>query len=110
MSKHTRDTSFLQKITIFQQYGSGEKKIAGVREYGENIFELEIISIDMALPPVIDNTSEFLPDNISTDLVLDFLKHQDLSHDLVAMCAKREIPIISSGKKLLNKWVMTPPT
>ncbi len=99
-----------QKITIFQQNGSGENKIAGVREYGDEIIKLEIISIDDVLPLLIEDAGEYLPGHISADLVLDFLKHQDLSQDLVALCAKMEIPIISSGKKILNKWVMTPPT
>lgn len=104
------DNSGMQKITIFQQNGSGENKIAGVREYGDEIIKLEIISIDDVLPLLIEDTGEYLPGHISADLVLDFLKHQDLSQDLVALCAKMEIPIISSGKKILNKWVMTPPT
>ena len=99
-----------QKILIFQQNGSGEQKIAGVKKYGEEQFELEVFSIDEVLPPVIDDTSEYIPSDISCDLVLDFLKHQDLSHDLAALCAEKKIPIISSGKKTTGKWAKTPPT
>jgi hypothetical protein len=40
-----------QKIVAFQQNGSGESKIAGVRKYGENRIVLEVISIDVPLPP-----------------------------------------------------------
>lgn len=99
-----------QKIIVFQQNGSGERKIAGIRKYAREVIELEVISIDEALPPVIDDGREYLPDQIDADLVLDFLKHEDLSHDLVALCDKQSTPVISSGKKLLSKWVLTPPT
>jgi hypothetical protein len=99
-----------QRVLIFQQNGSGEQKITGVRKYGGNQFELEVISIDEPLPPVLDDTSEYLPSDISCDLVLDFLKHQDLSQDLVTLCSEKKIPIISSGKKIIDKWVKTPPT
>ncbi len=99
-----------QKVLIFQQNGSGEQKIAGVKKYGEDLFELEVFSIDEVLPPVLDDTSEHIPSDISCDLVLDFLKHQDLSQDLAALCAEKKIPIISSGKKIINNWAKTPPT
>ena len=99
-----------QRVLIFQQNGSAEQKIAGVKKYGGDQFELEVISIDEPLPPVLDDTSKFLPSDFSCDLVLDFLKHQDLSQDLVAFCSEKKIPIISSGKKIIDKWVKTPPT
>lgn len=99
-----------QRILIFQQNGSGEQKIAGLRKYGGDQFEVEVFSIDQVLPPVLDDTSDYLPSEIFCDLVLDFLKHQDLSQDLVSLCAEKKVPIISSGKKIINKWVRTPPT
>jgi len=99
-----------QKIIVFQQHGSGEKKIAGIREYAEDSIELAVISIDEPLPPVIEDGSEYLPERLDADLVLDFLKHPDLSHDLVALCHRQQIPVISSGKKIPSKWVLTPPT
>lgn len=100
----------LQRLTIFQQNGSGEQKIAGVREYGTDICTLEIINIDGELPTVIDDTSPYLPSELNADLVLDFLTHQDLAHDLAALCKRLQVPIVSSGKKLPVKWAMTPPT
>ena len=45
-----------------------------------------------------------------SDLVLDFLTHPDLSYDLAIMCRKKNIPIVSSGKKTDLGWVLTPPT
>ncbi len=99
-----------QKVTVFQQQGSGERKIAGVRLYGGDIIELDVVSIDLELPPVIDDSSEFIPEDLAADLVLDFLKHNDLSQDLADLCARKSIPIIASGKKIDNRWVVKPPT
>ena len=99
-----------QKIVVFQQNGSGESKIAGVRKYGGDRITLEVISIDDPLPPIIEDTSEYLPGKISADLVLDFMKHPDLNHDLAGLCRDQRVPLIASGKKLEVKGVHTPPT
>jgi len=99
-----------QKVMVFQQLGSGEKKIKGLRQYGKDIFELEVVNIDEILPPVIDDTSAYLPADISCDLVLDFLRHNDLSTDLADLCAQKDIPIIASGKKIVGRKAITPPT
>ena len=99
-----------QRIMVFQQNGSGERKISGLRKYGGDSFELEIVNIDDILPPVLDDTSAYLPGDVSCDLVLDFLRHSDLSTDLAVLCEKKEIPVIASGKKITGKGVMTPPT
>jgi len=99
-----------QKVMIFQQNGSGKLKIEGLQKYGRDLFELEIVDIDDILPPVLDDTSEFLPAQISCDIVLDFLQHSDLSTDLAALCSKQEIPVVASGKKINSPGVLTPPT
>jgi hypothetical protein len=99
-----------QKITVFQQNGSGEKKILGISRYGSNRFDLEIVSIDAPLPPIIDDAKEYIPQDIQADLVLDFLKHPDLSHDLAVVCRDKKIPVVASGKKLRVKGVLTPST
>lgn len=99
-----------QRILVFQQNGSGEGKIAGLRKYGGESLALESISIDQTLPAVIDNTAAYLPQNFQADLVLDFLKHPDLSHDLALICTRRNIPIIASGKKTSVEGALTPPT
>ena len=100
----------IQKIVVFQQNNSGEKKIAGIRKYGENRFDIKIVSIDTPLPQVIDDARQYLPREIRADLVLDFLKHPDLSHDLAQICRKQNIPVVASGKKLRGKGILTPPT
>ncbi len=99
-----------QHILVFQQNKSGESKVYGMREHGGNQFVLETISIDEALPTVIDDGREYLPSDIKTDLVLDFLKHPDLSHDLGILCRELGIPVVASGKKSLTSGVLTPPT
>lgn len=99
-----------QKILVIQQSGKGENKIQGIRQFGDEKFSIEIISINDSLPLIIDNTEEILPAAITADLVLDFLTHPDLSYDLAIMCRKKNIPIVSSGKKTDLGWVLTPPT
>lgn len=99
-----------QRILVFQQNGSGESKIQGIRRHGKELFIIETFSIDQSLPPILDDTSEYLPRDIQADLVLDFLKHPDLSHDLAAACAERKIPVVASGKKFKGQRVFVPPT
>ncbi len=97
-----------QKITVFQQNRDGENKIRGIREYGRDAIVLDVISIDDPLPPVIDDTTPFITGPGDTDLVLDFLKHPDLSSDLAVQCVEKGTPIVASGKKVRIKGVFTP--
>ena len=99
-----------QKIVVFQQGGSAESKIAGIEQYGEDLFDVRVIAIDENLPPVIDDASGLLPADLDADLVLDFLKHPDVSEDLARLCDRLKIPMIASGKKIRGKHVITPPT
>jgi hypothetical protein len=104
------ETNPQQRILVFQQHGSGERKIQGLREYGGNRFDIRIISIDETLPPVLDDATGYLPRQVDADIVLDYLKHPDLSEDLSAMCHEKNIPVVASGKKLRVSGVFTPPT
>ena len=99
-----------QRILVFQQNGSGEKKIEGIRRYGDGLFEIDIVSIDASLAPIIDDAGEYIPEDFHTDLVLDYLKHPDLSFDLSMVCQKKKIPVVASGKKFRVKGTLTPPT
>ena len=99
-----------QRILVFEQNGSAVSKIQGIKRYGESRFLLEIYSLDVFLPPILDDTREYLPKEIQADLVLDFLKHPDLSYDLATKCSNGNIPAVASGKKLRVKGVLTPPT
>jgi len=104
------DAAATQKIVVFQQNGSGEKKIAGIRKYGGDRFVLEVVSIDTPLPVVVDDPEVYLPRNIKADLVLDFLKHPDLSHELAEVCSQEKVPVVASGRKWRGKNILTPPT
>ncbi len=95
---------------MFQQNGSGKNKIDGINKFGEKQFLIETYDIDDPLPPVIDDTSEYLPETIEADVVLDFLKHRDLSDDLSSLCKKLNIPVIASGKKITTGEAVCPPT
>jgi hypothetical protein len=97
------------KILVFQQGGRGESKVKGIRRYGKDQFEISSITIDQPLPPVVDDASPYLPSTIRADLVLDFLKHPDLSHDLALLCRRLGIPIVASGKKTTVDGTHTPP-
>ncbi len=99
-----------QRLLVVQQNGSGEAKIAGLRKYGGDLFEIEVWNVDVLLPPFLEDGRDYLPKDFSCDLVLDFLCHYDLSTDLAAICAKKEIPVVASGKKLTGKGISTPPT
>ena len=99
-----------QKILVFQQNGSGESKIQGIRKHGKERFIIETVSIDETLPPILEDTRDYSPSNIEADLILDFMKHPDLSYDLAIACRAQNIPIVASGKKLRVKGALTPPT
>lgn len=99
-----------QRILVFQQNGSGESKIRGIKMFGNDLFTLEVISIDVPLPPIVDDANEYLPSEFEAALVLDYLRHPDLSLELAALCNRLKIPMVASGKKLRNAGVMTPLT
>lgn len=100
----------MQKILIFQQNGSGRAKIEGIKEFGQGRFTIETVDIDVLLPPVLDDTSPYLPETLEADLVMDFLKNRDLSEDLSLLCDKLNIPVIASGKKHTRGRAVCPPT
>lgn len=110
MAHNDKGRSRRQVIAVFQQNGSGEAKIVGLRRYAADSFDLQIYAIDEPLPPLLEDGRKYLPSDLSADLVLDYLRHQDLACDLVALCAEKGIPIVSSGKKMTNRWAITPPT
>ncbi len=97
-----------QIILVCQQNGSGEAKIAGIRQYGGKRFRIETHDIDTPLPELIDDTAPYLPARLAADLILDFLKHPDLSTDLARMARQQGIPVVASGRKIPT--ALTPPT
>jgi thymidylate synthase len=99
-----------QKIIVFDQKGKSETKIQGILEYGNGLFEIETISMSTDLPSVIDDAKKYFPSHIDADLVLDYLIHPDLSHDLGIICQQQGMPVVASGKKNRTRGVFTPPT
>ena len=100
----------MQKVLIIQQNGAGERKAHGIKRFGKDKFEVEVIDIETDLPLIIDDGFEYLPDKIEADIVLDFLKHPDLSEDLADLCGKQDIPVVISGKKIIKPNAVCPPT
>ena len=99
-----------QQIWVYQQNQSGLGKIQAIERHARATINLNIISIDDALPEIIDDTTPYLPIPENADLVLDHLKHPDLSHGLAQMCRKAGIPVIASGKKPPLEDALTPRT
>ncbi len=97
-----------QQIWVFQQNKSGEGKIKGIRRHGGEAFNLEVVSINQSLPPFIDDADSRLPDPLGADLVLDYLRHPDLSHALAEKCLHLAIPMIAAGKKPPVGKALTP--
>ena len=97
------------QVIVFQQNGRGDSKVSGMRKYGGDHFNISVVTIEKVLPAVVDDSSEYLPESIEADLVLDFLTHPDLSHDLALLCRRLEIPIVASGKKTTVANTHTPP-
>ncbi|NOZ59890.1 MAG: hypothetical protein GXO66_10015 [Euryarchaeota archaeon] len=95
------------RIAVFQRGERSRHKIEGVRRYGEGI-ELQVFSVPEALPELIDNPEDFLPEELEADLVLDYLYHPDLSEHLLAVAKRKGIPVIAPGRRL--KGAITPPT
>ena len=96
----------LFKIVVFEEHGSGEKKIQGITVHGTGLEISRRYNFEESLPEIVDDPEHYIPDDFSADLVLDFLKHPDLSAYLAQVCKKKNIPVIASGKKHAD--AMTP--
>jgi len=88
------------QIVVFEQQGSGQFKIKGIREFGQHIVITDIYDIDTELPTFVDDPEHYIIEEFTADVVLDFLKHPDLSHYLAELCVRKGIPMIASGKKI----------
>lgn len=87
------------RIVVFQEKGSGNRKIKGLREYGNQLEIIQVIDIDGPLPEFIDEPGDWISPSFEGDLVLNFLKHPDLVDHLISLCEQKQIPIVSSGHK-----------
>lgn len=99
-----------QKVWVYLQNQTAMCKTQAIKRFALQSIELKIISIDGALPPIIDDTDPYFVDPIKADLVLDHLRHPDLSHALAEKCRQADIPVIASGKKPPLEGALTPRT
>jgi thymidylate synthase len=99
-----------QKIWAFLQDERGAGKISAIRSQAGSRIDLEIFTIEQALPPVVDDASDWLPGRIEADLVLAHLKHPDLTHALADLCRRDGVPMIAPGQKGALSGVLTPRT
>ena len=65
------------KIVVFEEHGSGEKKIQGITSHGTGLDIVKRYNIEEALPDFVDNPEKFITEDFNADIVLDFLKHPD---------------------------------
>ena len=86
-------------IVVFEEHGSGEKKIQGIKRHGRGLEICKRYNIVENLPPIVDEPENYISEDFSADLVLDFLRHPDLSAHLVQVCKRKNIPVIASGRK-----------
>lgn len=100
------NASVATRIVVFQQQDSGVAKISGIKEYGHGIEIADVFGIDAMLPEIIDDPETYIKRDFEADLVLDFLKHPDLSAYLADICQERNIPLVASGRK--NAKAITP--
>lgn len=98
-----------QRITVIEQNGRSEKKISGILKYGNGHFEVAVHTITARLPEIIDDGRQYLPKLRSSELVLDYLNHPDLSYDLAILCNQKNIPVVASGKKITVGGIWIPP-
>jgi hypothetical protein len=98
-----------ERILVLQQGSSGESKIKGIGEFGAEGFEVRTFTVQPPLPSIIDDATPYLPLEIDADVVLDYLKHPDLSLELAEMCRRLNVPVVASGAKLDSDWPHTPP-
>ena len=89
-------------ILIFQQAGSGDKKIAGLARYGHDLKIGQTFNLSVNLPDFIEDPQEYFPSTLAGDLILNFLTHPDLADYLVELANKQQIPIVTSGPRRIG--------
>ncbi len=100
----------MQRIVVFQQGGRAEPKVRWIREQGRGIEIVRVVSIDPDLPEVVDDPERHLPADLEADLVLDYLRHPDLTHALALRCRELGVPMVASGRRVRIEGLHIPPT
>ncbi len=96
----------MQRIIIFEERGSGERKIYGLGRYGRGIEIVGVIDVGGPFPEFVDEPEAMIDSDFSADLCLNYLQHPDLSLHLIEVCNKKGIPVVASGQKV--KGAFTP--
>ena len=100
MMNMSRDTREPFRLVVFEQNGSGDYKIAGIEVYSRGISIEKVLDVSQPLPDIIDEPEEYITSSFAGDMVLNFLKHPDLSEYLVRLCVEKDIPVIASGQTI----------
>ena len=87
------------QLIVFEENGSGQAKIRGIRIYGHGLTIGNVISIEGHLPELIDDPAAYIDSGFQADLVLNYLVHPDLSWYLIDLCHRKQIPVIAPGKQ-----------
>jgi len=88
------------RIVVFEHLDSGQKKIEGIRRYGNDLEITKTFNIIEPLPGFIDEPERLISSDFDADLVLCFIKHPDLGHYLAEVCQEKGIPMVASGCKI----------
>ena len=102
--------SKLQRIVVFQQSERAAGKIRFIGEHGRGMRITRVVDLPVDLPAVIDEAEAYLPERLDADLVLDYLKHPDLTHALALACKAEGIAVVASGRRVPVEGLYCPPT
>lgn len=86
------------RISVIQEGDAGALKISGITRYGQHLEIVEVLTVPSNLPSLVDSPEAYVPDHFAGDVVLSFIKHPDLLDQLAAVCERRQIPLIASGR------------
>ncbi|WP_163298569.1 DUF166 family (seleno)protein DfsP [Dissulfurirhabdus thermomarina] len=87
------------RVAVFQEGGSGARKVAGIRAHGRDIEVVADVDVAGPLPEFIDEPEAVLPRLPEADVVLCFLRHPDLADFVVRHYAARGTPVVASGPR-----------
>lgn len=91
----------MQRIIVFEEQGSGHRKIDGIRRYGQKDMEIvDVIDVGGPFPEFVDEPGAIVRGDFEADLCLNYIRHPDLSQYLVAICNEKSIPVVASGQKI----------
>jgi len=89
------------KIAVFEESGCAQRKIEGIRRFAPEILLSPVIDLPhINKDIVIDEPEEFLQEDFDADMVLNYIKHPDLSYFLTQICKKKGVPVVASGQKI----------